>query len=427
MARKGIYPESVKPGIPKLGDKPKNWQEVSLSEILSVVIRKADIEDDVEYQLVNAKRNREGIAAREVLPGKKILTKTQFYIKQGDFLIANRQIVHGACGVVPKELDGALVSNEYTVLHPVNGLLLDFLRYYTHTIYFQQTCFQSSVGVDVEKMIFRVKDWFKYKIHIPPEPEQQRIARILSCWDRAIELTEKLIQEKTKLKKGLMQQLLVGKKRISGHGHEIWKSVTLGDVCEFKGGNAFKKVYQGNKEGDYPFIKVSDMSLKENSIFINNSTNWVPKSVQKEIKAFLFPANTIVFAKVGAAIFLNKRRILTRKTIIDNNMMGAIPKKSIYHFFLYYFLVNIDFCRLIQEGALPSINQSILSSINISLPSLVEQQKIASVLSTCDKEIEILNKRLDALKQQKKGLMQKLLTGKVRVKVDHEPSSGGDA
>lgn len=227
MARKGIYPDSVKPGIPKLGEKPEKWQEVPLSEILAVVIRKADIEDNVEYQLVNAKRNREGIAAREVLPGKKILTKTQFFIKEGDFLIANRQIVHGACSVVPKELDGALVSNEYTVLHPVNGLLLDFLRYYTYTTYFQQTCFQSSVGVDVEKMIFRLKDWFKYKVHLPPEPEQRKIAQILSCWDKAIDLTEKLIQAKTKFKKGLMQQLLTGKKGLGSMARRIGKKQIL--------------------------------------------------------------------------------------------------------------------------------------------------------------------------------------------------------
>jgi len=204
MARKGIYPDSVKPGIPKLGQKPEGWSEVCFGDVLQIVNRKAELEDDFEYQLVNAKRNRGGVVAREILTGNKILTKTQFYIKEGDFLIANRQIIHGACGVVPKELDGALVSNEYTVLHSKNGMLLDFLKYFTHTIYFQQTCFQSSVGVDVEKMIFKSREWFKYKIYLPHIAEQKKIIQILSIWDKAIDLTEKLILAKIKLKKGLM-------------------------------------------------------------------------------------------------------------------------------------------------------------------------------------------------------------------------------
>ena len=110
MARKSIYPPSVTPGIPKLGDKPEGWIETAFGEVLQIVERKAQVDDETEYQLVTARRNRGGIVPRARLFGRDILTKTQFFIKAGDFLISKRQIIHGACGVVPPELDGALRS-----------------------------------------------------------------------------------------------------------------------------------------------------------------------------------------------------------------------------------------------------------------------------------------------------------------------------
>ncbi len=99
MARNTLYPPSVKPGIPRLGVKPKGWVEVSFGDVLQVIQRPAEIEDNLEYQLVTAKRNRGGIVPRETLTGENILTKIQYFVAKDDFLISKRQIVHGACGV----------------------------------------------------------------------------------------------------------------------------------------------------------------------------------------------------------------------------------------------------------------------------------------------------------------------------------------
>jgi type I restriction enzyme S subunit len=213
MARKGIYPPSVTPGIPRLGGKPEGWVETTFGEVLQVVQRRTEVADDTEYQLVNAKRNRGGVVSRERLLGRQVLTKTQFLVRTDDFLISKRQIIHGACGIVPASLDGALVSNEYATLRVRDRLLLDFLRYYIHTVYFQQTCLHASVGVDVEKMIFRLGDWLKYVVHLPSIPEQQKIAAILGTWDEAIALTERRIAAGQQRKQGLMQRLLTGRVR----------------------------------------------------------------------------------------------------------------------------------------------------------------------------------------------------------------------
>ena len=105
-----------------------------------------------------------------------------------------------------------------------------------------------------------------------------------------------------------------------------WREVTLGDVCDFRAGSAFKLQYQGRTTGDYPFIKVSDMNHPANGVRIRESANWVSAVIAKEIKAKPLPEGSIIFAKIGEALRQNRLRMIVRPTIVDNNMMGAIPK-----------------------------------------------------------------------------------------------------
>ncbi|KUE81498.1 hypothetical protein ATO46_00705 [Aeromonas schubertii] len=260
------------------------------------------------------------------------------------------------------------------------------------------------------------------KVLIPSPLEQKKIAQVLSTWDKAISTTEQLLANSQQQKKALMQQLLTGKKRLlDKNGVRFsgeWVHGRLGELCTFKGGSAFKEKYQGHSEGDLPFIKVSDMNLRGNEKYIGYANNWLTNQAAKEIKAKAFPKDAIVFAKVGAALLLNRRRILLRPTIIDNNMMAAIPTSSGDTEFIYQLMLAVDFAKFVQDGAVPSVNQGDLASFKITYPEKEEQQKIAAVLSTADQGITVLQQKLAALKQEKKALMQQLLTGKRRVKVE---------
>ena len=213
--RRGLYPPSVQPGLPKITEPPRGWTRKTMGKLLHIKKRPIQLDDDVVYQLVVAKRNRGGIEPREQLRGRDIKTPTQFAVQEGDFVISRRQIIHGACGVVPPSLDGAIVSNEYAVC-TVNGQLdLTFLKYLSHTLYFQQTCFHASVGVALEKMIFRLETWLKVPFLIPPIEEQRAIAAVLRGMENEINL---LVRRKSLLvhqKKGLMQHLLTGKVRVN--------------------------------------------------------------------------------------------------------------------------------------------------------------------------------------------------------------------
>ena len=213
-ADNGGFPPSVQPGIPGLPPTPDGWHREPLGQHLREVRRPVALQAEQTYSLVTVKRSRGGVVLREVLSGREVKTPSQFYVRTGDFLISKRQIVHGACGVVPAGLDGAVVSNEYAVLNSDGAIDLRFLRYLSETRYFQQTCFHSSIGVHVEKMIFKTEHWLKWPFSIPPLPVQRRIIEVLDTARREMALISAQIDRLKQEKAALMAQLLTGKRRV---------------------------------------------------------------------------------------------------------------------------------------------------------------------------------------------------------------------
>lgn len=174
-----------------------------------------------------------------------------------------------------------------------------------------------------------------------------------------------------------------------------WTSATLGDICSFAAGSAFPQSEQGDALGKYPFIKVSDMNLPGNECFITVANNWIGEKTQARLRAKVHPEGATVFAKIGVALTYNRRRVLSQPTIIDNNMMAAIPDASrIHSLFLYYLLCTIDFNEVVVGTALPYLNISDLKRINVKLPCPKHQQAIACILGALDDKIE-LNRRMN--------------------------------
>jgi Restriction endonuclease S subunits len=268
-----------------------------------------------------------------------------------------------------------------------------------------------------------------------PLPEQRRIAEILDTIDEAIQKTEALISKLKAMKQGLLHDLLThgldknGKLRDpKAHPEQFkdsplgkipsgWKIHGLDTICQLSGGYGFPDSFQGSVGGELPFIKVSDMSLPGNERDIVNANNYVSMRTANSMGWKPFPTGAVVFAKVGAALKLNRRRILIKPTLIDNNMMAAIPQGGFNSAFLYHFLCVIDFGDFVQDGALPSVNQEQIGSIKIPDINKGEQRRIADTIDAHDALIRTEEQYRDKLKLQKKGLMHDLLTGRVRVKV----------
>ena len=429
------YPPSVKAGKPILGKTPKGWNKDTLDNYLELKQRKVKLENDTEYDLVTVKRSRGGVVRREKLLGRKISVGSQFTLEAGDFLISKRQIVHGACGIVPDNLDGSIVSNEYSVFIANEYFDLFYLQYLSETLYFQQTCFHSSIGVHIEKMLFKLDNWFKWEFNIPPLPEQQKIAKILQTWDRAITTTEKLIDASKQQKKALMQHLLTGKKRFPGEwitrGNNCttlrgrpngWTVHRLGEIAEkiTSGSRDWAKFYSdtGSK-----FIRMTNLprqgidlmlhDLKYVEVSNNSSdgkrTSLVSNDILISITAELGKIG-LVPSNLGEA-YINQHIALVRL-----NKKSCNPRYIAYH--LSSQPMNHRINRLNDSGAKSGLNLSTIRGFTLAIPSLAEQRKIARALSTADNQIICLRKKLAQLKQEKKALMQQLLTGKRRVKVD---------
>jgi type I restriction enzyme S subunit len=255
----------------------------------------------------------------------------------------------------------------------------------------------------------------KYSIPYPIKDEQTAIACSLSDIDALITSLEKLIAKKRNIKQGAMQGLLTGSKRLPGFSGK-WDVKRFGEYGLFKGGSGFPIKYQGQIEGDIPFFKVSDMNNLGNEVFMTNSNNWVTGSKTKEIGAFVFPLNTVVFAKIGAAIFLERKKVLVKPSCIDNNMMGFIVDESKSDIrYIHYLFHTIKLGSLVSATALPSINGKQIAELVIQFPIKEEQIAIAQVLSDMDAEIESLGRKLEKYKLIKQGMMQELLTGKTRL------------
>lgn len=175
-----------------------------------------------------------------------------------------------------------------------------------------------------------------------------------------------------------------------------WREVTLGEISDFRAGSVFKPSHQGNADGDIPFIKVSDMNLAENAVRIQGANNWVSKAVARELRAKPLPPGAVVFAKIGEALRQNRLRQVIRETIVDNNMMGAIPRPDrVDAAYLYYALSQFDFAEVAQGTALPYLTVSSISGLKLELPELPEQRVIAHILRSLDDKIE-LNRRMSA-------------------------------
>ncbi|ELL4099904.1 TPA: restriction endonuclease subunit S [Escherichia coli] len=265
-------------------------------------------------------------------------------------------------------------------------------------------------------------DLHAVNVLLPPLSEQKKIAQILSTWDKAISVTEKLLTNSQQQKKALMQQLLTGKKRLLDENGERfsgdWNSSKLGDLFNFKKGKGLSKS-DLSESGINKCILYGELYTKyaEIAYEVISRTNSSDGQLS-EPGDILLPASTTT-----SGIDLANATALSEGGILLGGDINILrPKVRLSSPFLAYFLTHMkknEISSRAQGITIIHLYGGDLKSIDIVLPSTVqEQQKIATVLSAADAEISTLEKKLACLKDEKKALMQQLLTGKRRVKID---------
>lgn len=428
MARTRLYPPSVDPGFPALAPSPpERWRRTTFRSLLEVIERPVKLTPDATYRLVTAKRNRGGIILRSELPGRGILTKTQFEAKAGDFLISRRQIIHGACGVVPEELDGAIVSNEYSTLRTHDAFLMEYLRHFCHSPYFQRTCFHSSHGVDVEKMIFKLDEWLDREVDVPPLAEQGRIAASLSSVDDAIDATQSVIDQLQVVKKAMMSELLTRglpgrhtrfKQTEIGEVPESWELVRLADAANIVRGSTPRPAKDPRYFGGdaVPWITVGELSKNEWPYLDEVATGLTDAG---RSRSRFLESGTVVLSNSGFGCGVPK--ILGLSGCANDGIAAFLDLRGFLPTFLYYSLFSMtEFLRRsVARGVdQPNLNTTLLGELQLRCPPEHEQHLIVESLLATDERLRAERHAVLGLSNAKSALMSALLTGEVRVKPD---------
>ncbi|MGO2317619.1 MAG: restriction endonuclease subunit S [Vibrio toranzoniae] len=257
---------------------------------------------------------------------------------------------------------------------------------------------------------------------LPPLPEQRKIAKILSTWDKTITTTEKLIESSKQQKKALMQQLLTGKKRLvnpeTGNVFEgEWEEVRLGDILT-KISNGL--TYDSKAAHGLPVSRIETISTGK----VNHAKVGYAPDDEKTIK-FKLEFGDILYSHINSLEHIGRvAYFLDDKDLYHGmNLLLLRSSRSVDSKFIYFMLLSSLGKAFARSHAKSAVNQASISTADlkgfkVKVPSLGEQQKIASVLTAADEDIEVLEAKLSHLKQEKKALMQQLLTGKKRVQVE---------
>lgn len=276
-------------------------------------------------------------------------------------------------------------------------------------------------------MELSASDLLNFKIPFPPLKTQQRIADYLD--EKCGEIDATIAKQKESIEKlKAYKQSLISETVTKGLDKSAplkpsgidylgdipndWEVKRVKNTGKLIGGSAFPDEYQGVKNEEIPFIKVK--SLAEDPISRNGKDS-ISESIRSKLNAEKFIIGSVVFAKVGAALLLQRFRILEFESCIDNNMMGFIPLVIEPRFFKYV-TVLFDFSYFVNPGTVPSINQEQIGNIKIPFPPLKTQQKIADYLdskcSQIDKYITEKQNIIQKLDAYKKSLIFKCVTGK---------------
>ena len=204
-----------------------------------------------------------------------------------------------------------------------------------------------------------------------------------------------------------------------------WEVPRLKDVGYLKSGAGFPHSHQGNLSAEFPFFKVGDMAVSGNERLMQVWKHTVSSDTVNILGAHVFLPDTIVFAKVGAALLLNKRRVLTRPSCIDNNMMGFLPRGHSTEWMCHWLSI-VDFRMVVNPGAVPSVNEAQLEVLPVLVPPLPEQRAIVRYLDYVDRRIrryvDAKRKLIALLEEEKQTVVNRAVTRGLDPNVRLKPS-----
>ena len=437
------------------------WKRVKIGDALNEVSRVEKLNPNTKYRLLGVRWYGKGVFQREEKLGKEIKATKLYQAKKGDFIYNRLFAWKMSFAIVPDELDGCLVSNEFPLfICDESKVLADFLLSYILLPQNIETVNRLSGGMSsVSRKRFKEIDFLNFEI---PQydisfqksicQKLKKISDIAASQDLETDTQLSLLN---KLRQAVLQEAVEGKLTaewrkqnphlISGENHaskllekiwaekdrlikkgEIrkekclppiaddekpftlpggWSWCRLGEISDLKSGNQYSYAIASH---GVMYIRVGDMNIEENNYEIKTSSTFFKAEGISE-RDFI-PRQSIIFPKRGGAIATNKRRaVLNTPVLVDSNTMAVIPSVLLHFDYFFRWFGGIDLSQLSKEGVIPQINNKDLLPIIVPIPPLAEQKAIVDRADKLMGVIDELEKQVSGRKDQSEMLMQSVL------------------
>lgn len=412
-----------------IGIIPKEWEFESIGNLVEVNAEsrnpmRDNPNNEFWYIDIESIEGDSGIIRRaKRIIGKNAPSRARRVIHENDVIMSTVRPYLKAFALVPREYENQICSTGFAVFTSGKKLIPHYLLQTLFSNIVLSQCNKAMMGGQYPAL--NESQVMSIKIPLPPLPEQKKIAAVLSTVDDSIQKADEAVASTEKLKKGLMQELLtkgIGHKKFKdteiGRIPEEWEAVRLGDVTKVIVGfvGSISRHYTDRDNG-VPLL--STTNITEHGIRLH-SIRYVTKEFSKKNRKSEVKAGDIIIARHGASgsaaeIPKEMEGAQSLNVVIVRNSKGFESK-----YLQYLFNLQQTRKRLMgwKSGAVHGVvNTRVIANVKVALPTLFEQQKLTEILSTVDRKLELQRAYKERFVRIKKGLMNELLTGTVRVKV----------
>jgi hypothetical protein len=364
-------------------------------------VESVDVDPEQTYPTVGVLNRGRGLLYRDPVAGSSTSYKKLNRIGPGVLVYSRLKAFEGAITVTPDDLPESFASQEFPTFTFAPDVAPDFFRILTTTQCMWDALQGASKGMGGRRERVKPADFLNIVMDIPPLPVQERIVEVISAVDDQISAL------KTEAD-ALADVMTVTRSQLLQPG-DSWDGVAVGDLAETRTGRAFPNKYQGNASGEVQYFKVADMNAPANSRHLTTAGNWLDSDGIAAVKPRICPPGTVVFPIIGAALSTEKRRLLVQPSAFDQNLMGLVPNDRVAPEYLLAVMSSIRLSDLTQPGAVPSVNQKIVSAIRVPLAPRKVQEQIVETMDALRTGVDAKHAEAGRLRAVRAGLLSGLL------------------
>lgn len=411
--------------VTELGEIPCDWEVCPIGKYIKLVLRETQ-KPNTSYVSVGVRSHGKGTFHKFVERPETVMMDKLYIVKENDLIVNITFAWEHAVAIAKKEDGGLLVSHRFPTYEiDQQKIVVNYLRYLILQERFREKLELISPGGAGRNRVLSKKDFINIDIPIPPFHEQQQIAEVLSTNDIQILKIDEIINKTNEVKQGMMQELFT-----KGIGQKEFKDSTLGEIpkeWEVKKMKEICSIFVGIAtsttehyvDSGVPLIR--NQNIKENYLD-SEELLYISEEFSEKNKNKKLLAGDVITVRTG---YPGVSCVVTPQLEGSQSFTTLISRpnnKVVLSDFLAYY-INSDIGKryifLKQAGgAQQNLNVSSLNEVKVPLPPITEQREIASILFSIDEKINVLIKRKHQLEEIKRGLMQDLLVGRVRVNVD---------